>query len=458
MALSTLQIAKTAILARQAEIDLISNNVANVNTVGYAKRRAVLTTIAGAQNSTYSAIGQGVSLSAIQRLGDKLLDAQIDVETGQLGQELVFAQSLAEIETIVGTSSGTGFTNALNELFDSFSDLAADPSADTPRHAVIAAGEALCDEVRQVREQLLNALSQNDAQLTQLVADVNSLAEQVATLNRSVGAGGGPEKAPDLAEERANAVTQLARLAGAVSSTREDGTVDVYIGGHLLVQGDLALSLTTLPDGGSPPMMAVQFKGNTPPEALGGELQGTLDARDRAIKPALNTLNGFVFDVADAINGLHSTGYALDGTTTGLNLFTYTPGDEAGTFALSLAIVADPSLIAAADTAGQPGNGGIALALEALRTEPAAGHTYSLMTEHSDYVATLGVQVASAEARSDARQTVVDTLETRRQDLSGVSLDEEAVYLTEAQTAYNAASRIVQIAIEMMDTILALGA
>jgi len=124
---------------------------------------------------------------------------------------------------------------------------------------------------------------------------------------------------------------------------------------------------------------------------------------------------------------------------------------------MNATIVADPSLIAAADAGGQPANGGIALAMEALRTNPAPLHTYSIVTEHSDYIANLGVRVAAAQATADARQTVVDTLEGQRQELAGVSLDEEAVYLSEAQRAYNAASRIVTIALEMIDTILALG-
>jgi len=457
VSLQSLHTARTAILARQAEIQMISNNVANVNTPGYAERRALLTTIPGAQNNMYPGLGRGVEMAGVQRLADRLLDAQIDVETGQLGREQVLSDTLARVENVVATSSGKGFSNALNELFDSFSDLAADPSADTPRQAVIAAGEALCDQVRQVREQLQNQFARNDAEVGQLVSEVNSLAEKVAALNRSVGASGGAESAPDIIDERTVVLTELARLAGAVSAVREDGTVDVFIGGHPLVQGDLAQKLTAIPDGGTPPMTTVQFKGLTPPDGLGGELQGALDARDLVLKPALAAMDTFVKDLSDSINALHSTGFALDGVTSGLNLFTYTAGDEAGTFAMNATIVADPSLIAAADAGGQPANGGIALAMEALRTNPAPLHTYSIVTEHSDYIANLGVRVAAAQATADARQTVVDTLEGQRQELAGVSLDEEAVYLSEAQRAYNAASRIVTIALEMIDTIMALG-
>jgi flagellar hook-associated protein 1 FlgK len=51
---------------------------------------------------------------------------------------------------------------------------------------------------------------------------------------------------------------------------------------------------------------------------------------------------------------------------------------------------------------------------------------------------------------------MVQNLENYRQQVSGVSLDEEMVNLVKFQHAYNAAAKLITTADEMMDEILAL--
>ena len=45
----------------------------------------------------------------------------------------------------------------------------------------------------------------------------------------------------------------------------------------------------------------------------------------------------------------------------------------------------------------------------------------------------------------------------QREELSGVSLDEEMLNLIKYQMAYNAASRVTGIVSELMDTMIAIG-
>jgi flagellar hook-associated protein 1 FlgK len=54
-------------------------------------------------------------------------------------------------------------------------------------------------------------------------------------------------------------------------------------------------------------------------------------------------------------------------------------------------------------------------------------------------------------------RVLVDHLEDRREQVSGVSLDEETIDLIRYQRAYQAAARLVSVINEMLDDLIALG-
>lgn len=66
----------------------------------------------------------------------------------------------------------------------------------------------------------------------------------------------------------------------------------------------------------------------------------------------------------------------------------------------------------------------------------------------------LGLGVSSAERSATAFETLAAQAETRRSSVSGVSIDEELIALTQHQQAYVAATRLVTAADEIMQSIL----
>ncbi len=69
-------------------------------------------------------------------------------------------------------------------------------------------------------------------------------------------------------------------------------------------------------------------------------------------------------------------------------------------------------------------------------------------------VTMLGLGVSSAERSVTASETLAAQAETRRSSVSGVSIDEELIALTQYQQAYVAATRLVTAADEIMQSIL----
>ena len=71
-------------------------------------------------------------------------------------------------------------------------------------------------------------------------------------------------------------------------------------------------------------------------------------------------------------------------------------------------------------------------------------------------IAGVGFEVGSADASSRSSRAVLESLQSRRDSISGVNVDEELVSLTRFEQSFQAASRYIAAIGEMEDTILSL--
>ena len=62
---------------------------------------------------------------------------------------------------------------------------------------------------------------------------------------------------------------------------------------------------------------------------------------------------------------------------------------------------------------------------------------------------------STAEVQAAAAETILETTAAEVDSISGVNLDEEAAYLIEYQALYSANAKVITIAQELFDTLLA---
>ena len=67
----------------------------------------------------------------------------------------------------------------------------------------------------------------------------------------------------------------------------------------------------------------------------------------------------------------------------------------------------------------------------------------------------MGTLTAQAQIRSDAALAVLEGTESEVNAVQGVNLDEEAARLIEFQVAYNANAKVIAVAQELFDSLLA---
>jgi flagellar hook-associated protein 1 FlgK len=123
---------------------------------------------------------------------------------------------------------------------------------------------------------------------------------------------------------------------------------------------------------------------------------------------------------------------------------------------VNAAIISDVNKIAASADSGGDGNLN-ALAMAALREgKYMENNASSFDGYYNGVIGTVGVEASNASQTLSYRQTMVDHLNTRRESISGVSIDEEMTYLIQHQQAFSAAARMINVINELLDELLSL--
>jgi flagellar hook-associated protein FlgK len=100
------------------------------------------------------------------------------------------------------------------------------------------------------------------------------------------------------------------------------------------------------------------------------------------------------------------------------------------------------------------GNNGNMLTLVALQDKPVLANGRTLSEGYIDLVSTVGNKATLAKISQDALQVVYDQAVQSKDQVSGVSLDQEAADLIRLQQAYQASAQIIQMSSKIFDSIL----
>ncbi|RLV48794.1 flagellar hook-associated protein FlgK [Nocardioides mangrovicus] len=452
---STLNTALTALQYNRAAMDVASGNVANASTEGYTRRTVDASTIDVTARvalwSRQSTSGQGVKVDGVTRLSDELINARVRREHGTQSGLDVQQASLERVEDGIGEPGSSGLAAMMTDFRTSWSTLENSPTSSAARAGVLTKAASV---VSAVKNQVSNINSEAGDQRSRTLTDVNqvnTLATNLASLNRSISAAsaGGTDTSA-LLDSRDQVLQQLSSLTGAVASIKSDGSADVSINGTALVSGTtagtfgVASGITSNGDAdGSLVTFSITSSSGTATSvgSIGGELGGVATLLNTTFPSYLSSLSAVVTGLADQVNSLHESGYDADGNAGGA-FFSYSSSDPLGTFAVA---ITDPQKVAASSTAGGGTDTGIA---DQLSKAGAAESSYQRL------VSTFGTQVADIKTQASNQQIVTTQVDNAKEQLGGVSLDEEMVNMVTAQHAYEAASRVMTTVDEMLDTLI----
>jgi flagellar hook-associated protein 1 FlgK len=443
-----LSIGASGVRAYQTALSTTSDNIANAGTTGYSRRTTTMKEVGRATSvalgQTTLLVGNGVYASGIARSSDSFRAAEVR----RTGSDLARTETgAAWLDRIEGALTGNRLGDRLTTFFNAAKAVAADPAAGAPRSVLLESAASLAAAFGGTGRALAGAAEDLKGTGRDAALQLNGLADSLLRVNRGLArADEGSSGRAQLLDERDRLLEGMAALTDISVATDIHGRVEVRAGGPagpVLADGDATGIVTfAINDSGATSFTVHRDGASAVIASNGGVLAGIADSATR-IAGARETLDTLARDFAEDINALQAGGRDLDGAA-GAPMFTI--GDPASE--LTLVLDAPRGIAAAAVGEGTRGNGNLA-ALAALRTN--GGYEVGLDDLVTTNAAALSAKVSVAEAQGAIHGTALSA----RDSVSGVDLDEEAVDLMRFQQAYQASSRVIQIARETFDTIFA---
>jgi len=316
----------SALSANQLALKATSTNVANVNTVGYA-RLDVQFVSRQAQGGL-----QGVEVE-VTRIANAYLAAAEMRGAADVAAADILSRFMDRAQGLLGDPSdaNTVFA-ALDPVFSSFGGLSVDPASALRRSEVLSNLRSLLDQLQTTSGEIAALREEAHARAIVTLEEANTLMAGIAKLNTSIQRNTiGGLSASEATTEQARMLDRLSEIIDIRTQERSLGGVEVRTtDGLLLVDLDAArLALDSTSDGeayAGVVMLQPRSMTEVPMGARlgGGELKGLLRARDKDLVDLALSFGEFAAGAADALNAAHNAASAvpapavLSGRNTGL--------------------------------------------------------------------------------------------------------------------------------------------
>ena len=451
---SLLYTARDSLTAHQMAISVVGANIANVNTPGYSRQRADLITI-GAINLKGLDAQVGVSVDQVSRIYDRFIDSQIVQQQQTTAYSDTMLQSLQSIETILDDTNGGGINEQMNQFWASLEDLSNNPSGKLERNALLSTAESLAGTIVSYKQSLDSVNTELNRSIADVVPLINDKIQEIADINAQILKEG--TKTGDLnsiLDKRTTALRELGSMINISYLETSDGTVNVSMtNGKPLLLGTTVQALSVIENNGKTDIYNASSPDTVNDAITGGRLGAYMELQHSILPKYIADLNNMTSTLADRVNTLHGSGFDANGNM-GLDFFSITDASNpSGSIGVNPIITADINRVAA--SASVSGDGENATKLAAVRDEFLMNSGKETL---SDFLATMvgevGRQTANAKTNSDHQTAIMNTLNNRRESVSGVSIDEEMILLTKYQMGYTAAGKLCTMVNDMLDTLM----
>lgn len=442
MASDLISMARSGTRAARTALEITSNNIANASSEGYVRRSVSLSEVAvSSVSSTPTAINlAGVAVTGVVRNADSFRQSEVRRTGADAARASAELQGLENIEAAVET---TGVYESIVDFEAGLQQLLSDPTDGALRASVLEQGRTMAQTLN-VAASSLDAVGEGlRFEASDGVDNVNRITAELARVNlRLSRAADASSDQTSLLDQRDSLLQDLSNYTDMKTSFDGDtGVVSVTLGGTALVSGgsSATMSMVTASDG------TISF-------ALDGTAttisSGSLAGQSLALSQVATTrtdLDAIAAEVIDAINTAQASGVDLNGN----------PGQPifSGTGASDIAMIAANGSAIATAPAGAGANSRDASNLEVMRAALSAADPAGDM---DTLLFGVSSAVAGRQVTLDALDSIASTAKVALQAQAGVDLDEEAVNLVRYQQAFQANARVMQVATDIFDSILAI--
>lgn len=304
-----LNTAYTGLLAANAAQNTTANNIANADTEGYSRQK-VTQQAANALRvfQTYGCAGAGVETLAIEQIRDEFYDMRFWNNNAKVGEYSQKQYYMTMIEDYFDDSpTSPGFKTFFDQMMiTGLEELLKNPSDATTKSQLVGYASSLADYFNNLAGNLENLQKDLNQELKVKVDELNSLAAEIATLNKQINTieltG---VKANELRDRRALLLDELSQIVDIETKEypvydtnnpdRETGAHRFMVrmaGGQILVDDSEYFGLECVARKGYEKINQTDIDGlydvywksgekfNLYSASMGGELRGIIELRD----------------------------------------------------------------------------------------------------------------------------------------------------------------------------------
>ena len=477
----SLNIGTSAIHAAQRGLDVTGQNIANSATEGYTRQRVDLESIGGpgvpAFWSRYDGVGEGVKISGVVRMNDEFLEARARASNASLGDAEENVKTMAAIERTFGEPSTTGLQSKMADFWNAWGKVGNDPKGEAPRNLVYERAGEVVSQLNRMSLSLSTQWEDTATELNANVTDINTMAKDVARLNNAIRSNNiAKVPANELLDQRDLLIKKIATLTGATVKPAEvdknadfnSQAVDVYIGGKKLVDGVNANTITVsdanggrYPATGNPQAVSLTWASGDPVAVGTGRVAGQLTALNTTIGDYMGQIDQIAASFASTVNAQQASGFAftmaggqVTSSARGTDLFTAQGGGAVT--AASITLAPGSSRDSLATSARDPRDASLA-SLDGDNALAMAKHLSDVSGPDASYrslVVQLGTQTQSVNRQVEVQRNVVKQAEDARDNVAGVSLNEEMTSLVRYQHSFSAAAKFIGVIDQTLETLI----
>ncbi len=224
--------ALTGLTAASRSAQVVSSNVANVMTDGYARREIDLSPrgVGGA--------GAGVQVDGITRIVDETLLREIRLASAALGSADISLEFHKDVLALVGTPNDpSSLSNRVTEFETALLEAESRPESEARLSGVLRAAQSLAGKLNTVSDSVQQLRQDADAGINAEIGRLNRSLVRIAELNEQIlRAKAADQDYPSLKDQQQKLIDDISELVPIRRIPRDNDTVALYtLGGTLLL-------------------------------------------------------------------------------------------------------------------------------------------------------------------------------------------------------------------------------
>ena len=233
----SLYVGSMGLRGSQNALNVVANNLSNVDTTGYVRQQVVFQDVeynkyANAAISDQRT-GLGVQIADVVHARDMFLDRAYRTENGRQLFYNANYEAVTEVETLLREGDGEGFSTAIADLYEAFSEFSKAPDGEVYQNLVAQKAQLFLTRTQGLYAGFQTYQSDINTKIRNDVDRLNEIGEEIHKLNLGIQRieSAGVETAMDLRDARDQLLDELAGLARMEYEEMPDGVVKVKVEG-----------------------------------------------------------------------------------------------------------------------------------------------------------------------------------------------------------------------------------